>query len=222
MSSNFDSEAARAELHHLIMAAFCNVLHASRLPPMTVMSLWPRQRSDQSTGRLPASTATIHVPVAGSRILPPISKPFRRHWRQPRGYRLSDDSVSTPVQRPLRLRKGVAGGLVLACCRSKTVTSEGLRLRRHFLLALCEAFPASDVCIVEASSSPCGRSQAQLAQSRIQLQRDGWCLHGEDHGNEGRRFRALCTADEKPCRLIVRYREKSVPRGCSSIDPVLG
>lgn len=33
-----DAEAARAELHRAIMAAFCNVLHASRLPPMTVMS----------------------------------------------------------------------------------------------------------------------------------------------------------------------------------------
>lgn len=34
-----DNDAARAELHRSIMAAFCDVLHASRLPPMTVMSL---------------------------------------------------------------------------------------------------------------------------------------------------------------------------------------
>jgi hypothetical protein len=39
MPSDPDTEAARAELHRAIMAAFCNVLHASKLPPMTVMSL---------------------------------------------------------------------------------------------------------------------------------------------------------------------------------------
>jgi hypothetical protein len=34
-----DTEIARAELHRSIMAAFSNVLHGSRLHPMTVMSL---------------------------------------------------------------------------------------------------------------------------------------------------------------------------------------
>lgn len=34
-----DAEAARDELHRAILSAFCNVLHASRLPPMTVMRL---------------------------------------------------------------------------------------------------------------------------------------------------------------------------------------
>ncbi len=34
-----DTDAARDELNRAIMAAFCSVLHASRLPPMTVMSL---------------------------------------------------------------------------------------------------------------------------------------------------------------------------------------
>jgi hypothetical protein len=34
-----DNEAAGAELHRSIMASFCRVLHATRLPPMTVMSL---------------------------------------------------------------------------------------------------------------------------------------------------------------------------------------
>jgi hypothetical protein len=39
MSPDPDTEAARAELHLSIMAAFCKVLHASRLPPMTLMPL---------------------------------------------------------------------------------------------------------------------------------------------------------------------------------------
>lgn len=39
MSPDPDIDAVRAELHRAFMAAFCNVLHASRLPPMTVMSL---------------------------------------------------------------------------------------------------------------------------------------------------------------------------------------
>lgn len=34
-----DTASARAELNAAMMAAFCKVLHASRLPPMTVMSL---------------------------------------------------------------------------------------------------------------------------------------------------------------------------------------
>lgn len=33
------NEAARAELHRSIMAAFSKMLHANRLPPMTVMTL---------------------------------------------------------------------------------------------------------------------------------------------------------------------------------------
>jgi hypothetical protein len=39
MPSDSNTEAARAELHRSIMLAFCKVLHASKLPPMTVMSL---------------------------------------------------------------------------------------------------------------------------------------------------------------------------------------
>jgi hypothetical protein len=39
MPSGPEIEAASAELHRAIMGAFCKVLQASRLPPMTVMSL---------------------------------------------------------------------------------------------------------------------------------------------------------------------------------------
>ncbi len=39
MSHELDIEAARLELHRAVMTAFCNTLHASRLPPMTVMAL---------------------------------------------------------------------------------------------------------------------------------------------------------------------------------------
>ncbi|MBS4005552.1 MAG: hypothetical protein KGZ91_19450 [Afipia sp.] len=39
MSHELDIETARAELHRAVMAAFCNTLHASLLPPMTVMAL---------------------------------------------------------------------------------------------------------------------------------------------------------------------------------------
>lgn len=39
MPSDPNTEVARAELHRSIMAAFCKVLHASKLPPMTMMSL---------------------------------------------------------------------------------------------------------------------------------------------------------------------------------------
>ncbi len=34
-----EAEVVRIELHRAIMAAFCNALHASCLPPMTVMRL---------------------------------------------------------------------------------------------------------------------------------------------------------------------------------------
>ena len=36
---NVRTDAARADLRQALMTAFCQVLHASRLPPMTVMSL---------------------------------------------------------------------------------------------------------------------------------------------------------------------------------------
>lgn len=39
MPTDPDTEIARAELHRAIMTAFCNVLRANALPPMTVMSL---------------------------------------------------------------------------------------------------------------------------------------------------------------------------------------
>jgi hypothetical protein len=39
MPSGPDKEAARAELHRAIVAAFCEVMNGSGLPPMTVMSL---------------------------------------------------------------------------------------------------------------------------------------------------------------------------------------
>jgi hypothetical protein len=39
MPPDQDTETARAQLQRPTMAAFCNVLHATRLPPMTVMSL---------------------------------------------------------------------------------------------------------------------------------------------------------------------------------------
>lgn len=36
---NVRTDAARADLRQALMTAFCHVLHASRLPPMTVLSL---------------------------------------------------------------------------------------------------------------------------------------------------------------------------------------
>ncbi|MCA6119377.1 hypothetical protein J6524_31565 [Bradyrhizobium sp. WSM 1738] len=39
MQPDPDSESAGAEMHRSIMTAFCDVLRASRLPPMTVMNL---------------------------------------------------------------------------------------------------------------------------------------------------------------------------------------
>lgn len=37
--TDVDIDAARAEIHAAMMAAFCSVLHASRLPPMTVLGM---------------------------------------------------------------------------------------------------------------------------------------------------------------------------------------
>lgn len=39
MQSHHDTDSVRAELHAAMMVAFCNVLHTSRLPPMTVMGV---------------------------------------------------------------------------------------------------------------------------------------------------------------------------------------
>jgi hypothetical protein len=39
MQPDPDSESAGAEMHRSIMTAFCDVLRATQLPPMTVMSL---------------------------------------------------------------------------------------------------------------------------------------------------------------------------------------
>ncbi|KRR02790.1 hypothetical protein CQ12_06855 [Bradyrhizobium jicamae] len=39
MQPDTDSESAGAEMHRSIMTAFCDVLRASQLPPMTVMKL---------------------------------------------------------------------------------------------------------------------------------------------------------------------------------------
>jgi hypothetical protein len=39
MPPNNDIDTARDDLRRSIMAAFCNVLHATQLPPMTVMAL---------------------------------------------------------------------------------------------------------------------------------------------------------------------------------------